>query len=1489
MLPPPLPIDVRGLPGYELREQVGSGAFGVVHRAYQPSVGREVAVKIIRPEYANDPDFIRHFEVEAQLVARLEHPHIVPLHDYWRSPEGAYLVMRWLGGGTLQDRIASGPLSVEQADALVDQIAPALSFAHRHGVVHRDLKPSNILLDEDGAPYLSDFGIARLEATTTVGSVAADVRDLAGIVALSLHGQDPSEQVTQLLVEATSDNSPYADVGSFVEAWDRTIGDHPAPDHAATYTPTRNPYKGLQAFGELDAGDFYGRESEINEIVDTVREQRFVAVVGPSGIGKSSVTRAGAIPALREGAIEGSEDWLITDMMPGAYPFEELTAALMRVSVEPPREMEEELRGSERGLVRYTRRYLPKDSTLLLVIDQFEELFTLASEAERAEFLAMLAATTGDGRSNIRIVATMRADFFDQPLRFADLGDAFREGTVPIAAPDRNAIVSMVAKPAEGVGVGFEPGLAERIASDAYDQAGALPLLQYALAELFAARTTDHIGIDAYERTGGVTGALASRAEDIYTDLEPSQQSAARQVLLRLVRVSEGGQVTRRRVKLPELADLPAGHQNVQAAIDAFAAHRLLTFDNDDTSRIPTVEVAHEAILRDWPRLAAWIADLTEDLVLHGRLRIAVSDWEASDANDSFLLTGGRLTQHESWTADTALPLSSTECRYLIASRTAEDSRRSRKRRAARLITAGFGFAAVIGLVLAGFALASRNDAQQQAQLAEDKTIEAELSAVTAQENADLARDNAHAADESAQLARSRELAASAISVLDKDPELSMLLAIEASDAGAASPVTIAALRQAVARHRTIFTWQSPGGLISRTWGQMSQDGKRLAIAVDEQTQVAIEVRDVDSGDLLWRLPFPKDSWLGPAFVAGGDELAIGVFWAGEEPPPDGAAGVFVYDAATGEELRRFDPSPAIGLCGPDKFGFWQATDTHVFMHVPDCGFEGSLYASAVLMNVVTGEVGIQEPIEDSYRVTMTRDKTLIASGGSPVTVTNRQTGKIVFETSPSVGSQIASISPDGSLLLVLDNGIEVWDLQEERRIQSYHGHTGGVWNAWFASDGVTVYSAGPDGTVQVWNAATGATEATLPYGDSVWEAYMSTDNTRVAAFALSGATVKVFDLKPGATAEVRALAAVPDCTNPFYAYWNLQQRGDKVDGFVWCDEHDGALVEWAFETGEISRIYDDLSGVSARVSPDGRSFAAQSYDGVGAGPMLLRDIDTGVTIRELEGLCQTEGFGQSGPDCAEYPERPFANFQYKMAFSPTGDTVASTMYFDDAFLVWDVASGELLADLKPSQGKIQSFEFSLDGSTALVASSGGLTLYSADDWEVLVASEWDGADTAPAGDIVFTTDSIVATPHPYWGGADIFMLDSQTLEIRNSIKDTHEGGVRSLAVSTDGKLIASGGLDGTIRVWSADLDLIHTIPLDTDSVENVLFVNENRNILATPNGGPPVIVTLDPDELLGVAIARLTRPLTDRECADFRIEECPSLQDLADRRSEGS
>src|SRR4051812_15144240 len=159
----------RVIRGYELHEQIDRGGYGVVYRAHQLLVDRDVAVKIILPQYANHPDFIRRFEFEAQTVARLEHLHIVPLYDYWREPGGAYLVMRWLRGGSLSTSIANGPVPLKTIMRLIDQIGSALAVAHQRGVVHRDIKPANILLDDDNNFFLTDFGIAKdLEQVTTL-------------------------------------------------------------------------------------------------------------------------------------------------------------------------------------------------------------------------------------------------------------------------------------------------------------------------------------------------------------------------------------------------------------------------------------------------------------------------------------------------------------------------------------------------------------------------------------------------------------------------------------------------------------------------------------------------------------------------------------------------------------------------------------------------------------------------------------------------------------------------------------------------------------------------------------------------------------------------------------------------------------------------------------------------------------------------------------------------------------------------------------------------------------------------------------------------------------------------------------------------------------------------------------------------------------------------------------------------------------------------
>ncbi len=591
----PLPRLVRG---YLLEERVGSGPHGVVYSAVQTGVGRRVAVKVIAPEFANRPDFIRQFEADARLVAQLEHPHIVPLLDYWRDPSGAYLVTRWLPH-PVHDRMAQGPLAPMVVTRLVDQLASALAVAQRYGIAHLDVRPTNILLDEDGAAYLADFGIARsaamqrssVEAGDSVsqryaapevqesaaGSPLSDIYSLAVIASellrggavADLDGQDPAqsglpEAVIRVLQRATARDpaARYASAPAFAAALRAALQQEAeplAPDAAGELT---NPYKGLRAFEEIDAGDFFGREALVQRLIQRLNDggplARFLAVVGPSGCGKSSVVKAGLIPALRNGAISGSESWYIVTLTPGDRALRSLEAALVSIAAHPLAFLWDQLQTEARGLVWAADSLLAGvEGRLLLVVDQLEELFTLTeSEVERSRFLKLIASAVSEPRSRVHVVVTLRADFTDRPLHYAEFGDLMRQRTEMVVPLTADELSRAVTGPAQRVGVAVDSDLLAAIVTDVSEEPGALPLLQYALTETFDHRDGRRMTLAAYHDTGGVFGALARRADEVFENLDETDRATARQVFLRLVTLGEGVEDTRRRVLRDELEAL---------------------------------------------------------------------------------------------------------------------------------------------------------------------------------------------------------------------------------------------------------------------------------------------------------------------------------------------------------------------------------------------------------------------------------------------------------------------------------------------------------------------------------------------------------------------------------------------------------------------------------------------------------------------------------------------------------------------------------------------------------------------------------------------------------------------------------------------------------------------------------------------------------------------------------------------------------------------
>jgi DNA-binding SARP family transcriptional activator/ABC-type glycerol-3-phosphate transport system substrate-binding protein len=806
--------------GYELREELGRGTFGAVFRAYQPVIGREVAIKVITPALADDPAFIRRFEAEAQLVARLEHPHIIPLYDYWREPGAAYLVMRLMETGTLADVLAGGGLPADRASKVFSQIASALRSAHRGGVVHRDVTPENILIDRDGNAYLSDFGVALLpdldrrpagNASPSPSeryiapearagrppSPASDIYSFAVVAATALTSLSgdydqlrgaltPAVRTVLDRATATDPARRYSDAAAFGRALVEALGVPEVP--LIDDSIIDNPYKGLRAFGVADAEEFFGRERLVERLVARLGEPgvrgRFVAVVGPSGSGKSSVVRAGLLPALANGALPMSADWFRTEMTPAPHPFEQLAAALLRVARETPNALVDVLLAPG-GAHNAVRRVLPNGpEQLLLVIDQFEELFTQVDEDTANRFIDELVDLVTAAGTRVRVVITLRADFYDRPLQHRGLGELLRAGTEVVTPMSVDELEEAITAPTAKVDVHVAPQVVSEMVAEIVDRPGALPLLQYTLTELFEARAGRTITLASYRAGGGVSRALARRADSLLEGFGPATTATARHVLLRLVSLDDdGGSETRRRALVAELEDLD-GRGPVRKVLETFGRHRLLSFDRDPVTRGPTVEISHEAMLTEWKTLRAWISDAHDDLRTHRHLVGEINAWEAADRSPDYLLRGARLEAIAAWADLTTIGLRPVEREFLEASLVARererrerheeqrrrtDAERRAQRRTRQLLVAALATALIAGL--AGLAWTQRQDARQAEQ-------------------------------DRAGMQEAQRLANVSVTTLDKDPEVSLLLAMEAvratADLGYAVPEAIDATHWAL-------------------------------------------------------------------------------------------------------------------------------------------------------------------------------------------------------------------------------------------------------------------------------------------------------------------------------------------------------------------------------------------------------------------------------------------------------------------------------------------------------------------------------------------------------------------------------------------------------------------------------------------------------------------------------------------------------------------
>lgn len=1525
--------------GYELRDRIGAGGFGAVYKAYQSTVGREVAIKIILPHFSNHPDFIRRFETEAHLIARLEHLHIVPLYDYWRDGDGAYLVMRWLRGGSLRDTLQKGQIDLGTAVLLLDQIASALSSAHRNHVIHRDLKPGNILLDEDDNAYLADFGIAKdltiQQGITEIDSIVGSPDYLApeqarsepvtpqtdlyslGIVLYEIltgehpfpasnmverlykHLSDPLPEITTLPINVADEvnaviqkatakdpQNRFADALALAAAFrkathiskresieesltqreheilqlivegrtNREIADalyisvmtvkwyitqiyrklgvrsriqaivrareldlidakhRPNNGTQVLELPLsaeihlQNPYKGLRAFEAADNQDFFGRERIIEKLVkrlgDDTLHVRFLAIVGPSGSGKSSLVKAGLTPALWRGDIPGSEKWFVAELLPGNNPLDELEVALTRIAAIHAGNLSEQLHRDERGLLRVAGLILPDDgSELVLVIDQFEEVFTLVEdETERTHFLDLLHTAVTEARSRVRVIITLRADFYDRPLHYPYFGELVRSRMETILPMSADELERAIMHPAEHMGVSFETGLVASIVSEVNYQPGALPLLQYALTELFEQRQGRLLTREAYHAIGKTIGALAKRADEIYLSLGTSGQEAAHQLFMRLVTLGEGTEDTRRRVMRAELLSITDEPDLMDEIIDTFTTYRLLSLDNDPNTRSPTVELAHEAILREWERLRGWLNISREEIRLQRQVAGMANEWQKANLDVSFLAHGSRLEQFERWVAGTHLALTENEGKFVQASieerdrrEAAEEERQAREkhleRRSITFLRALVGV--LLLAVLGAFGLTSV--AVNNANEAQNNFITSERTRLAAQ----------------AQIALER----------GEGGDLPALLALRSLDLGY-SPEADAALLQSLSRgfaHRIYI-----GHTDAMVDGSFSPDGRYFA---SSGFDYIVRLWDTQSGQEIRQ------------FVGHTDEPNTVEFLDGEiliTASPDKT--IRTWNVQTGEEVRRLTFEDTIWIAIPSPDGRYIIA-----------GFENG---SLQLLDAQTG--------------------TFIRSFVG-------HTDVITYANFTTDGRYVLTTSNDRSARL--------WDVTTGQQLRVFIGHTDSVNGGTIASNGQFIITSSADNTARLWNIATG-NEMHRLIGHSDWllEARISPDN-HYALTTSNDKTARLWDVATGQEvrqfighiAGVRGARFSPDgqyvmtgsadrtlrlwdvesATEPRifartqFSHFNQVYFVDISDENLYIIASDGLLRVVNSETGEIQRERQFGNGQidSAAMSPD-HQLAVTANSG---GQVVIWNVETGDEVVQIPAH--------------------FAPIN-RVRFSPDGRYVLSASE-DKTAKMWDLA-GELSQAFAGHEGGVWGLAFSPDGQHVVTGSSDGTARL----WNVATGEQiqqftgFSGivrdVDVSPDGSRILTAIDRV-----------VHLWDRHTgQELKHFRGHTDE--IRSVRFSVDGQQFITGGVDRTARIWNIHSGMIsRQLTGHRGTIFATDFSADGRYVVIG-DFDATYLWRADLNELIQYTCSLLQRDFTPDERAIYNITDnqstCPQL-----------